>query len=173
MATLEQMGQIVSARLRERVDRLVSLVEDDAPDLADIVSAADEVGEFADTIAEIYSDLETQLTRGLSRESPDSGEVGDARKEERSGRERRRQEAKPNEAGAEEEKTKEELLEQARALNVHGRSAMGKDELAQAVEAEESVTRDELLERAREVGVEGRSSMTREELREALREAGA
>jgi hypothetical protein len=46
--------------------------------------------------------------------------------------------------------TKEQLLEQARGVNIHGRSSMSKEELAEAVEAEESQTKEELLERARE-----------------------
>ena len=168
MATLEQMGELVSEQLRERVDRLVSAVEDDTPDFLDVASLADEVGEFADTIAEIYSDLEQTLMDGLSRGSDPS-----LRTEQQPRHERRPQQPKPNRSTAEEEQTKEELLEQARELNVHGRSAMAKEELAQAVEAEESVTKDELLDRAREAGVEGRSSMTKEDLRAALRDAGA
>jgi hypothetical protein len=170
MATLDQMGELVSEQLRERVDRLVSAVEEDTPDFLDIASLADEVGEFADTIAEIYSDLEQTLMSSLSRGSDRTREVGGARKERTSRGERRQQQPNSRE---EEEKTKDELLEQARELNVHGRSSMAKDELAQAVEAEESVTKEELLERARDAGVEGRSSMTKDELREALREAGA
>jgi hypothetical protein len=168
MATLEQMGELVSEQLRERVDRLVSAVEDDTPDFLDVASLADDVGEFADTIAEIYSDLEQTLMGGLSHGSDPS-----PRTEQQSRRERRPQQSSPSRSTAEEEKTKEELLEQARELNVHGRSAMAKEELAQAVEAEESVTKDELLDRAREAGVEGRSSMTKDELRDALREVGA
>jgi hypothetical protein len=173
MATLEQVGELVSEQLRERVDRLTSAVEDDAPDLADIALLADAVGEFADTIAEIYSDLEQTLMSALSRNSDAKRQGDDPRTEQRARRERRQQPLRPNEARGEEEPTKEELLEQARELNVHGRSAMAKDELAQAVAAEDSVTKDELLDRAREADIEGRSSMTKEELREALREAGA
>jgi hypothetical protein len=173
MATLEQIGELVSEQLHERVDRLVSAVEEDAPDLADIALLADAVGEFADTIAEIYNDLEQTLMGGLSRVSDSKRQAEDPRTEQHSQQERRRQQSNPNGATSEEERTKEELLEQARELNVHGRSAMAKDELVQAVEAEESVTKDELLDRAREAGIEGRSSMTKEELRDALHEAGA
>jgi hypothetical protein len=173
MATLEQIGELVSEQLHERVDRLVSAVEDDAPDLADIAVLADAVGEFADTIAEIYTDLEQTLMGALSRASDSGRQEDKPRRDHRSRSERRRDQAKPGEATEAEERTKEELLEQARELNVHGRSAMAKDELAQAVEAEESVTKDELLERARQAAIEGRSSMTKEELRDALRDAGA
>ena len=170
MATLEQMGELVSEQLRERVDRLMSAFDDDAPDFGHVASLADAVAEFADRIAEIYSDLEQTLMSGLSRGSDPRGDLDDTGKEQRA---RRQRPSKPSQSTGEEEKTKEELLEQARELHVHGRSGMAKDELAQAVEAEESVTRDELLDRAREVGVEGRSSMTKEELRVALREVGA
>jgi hypothetical protein len=69
--------------------------------------------------------------------------------------------------------TKEELLERARDVNVQGRSAMSKDQLAEAVEAEEGKTKEELLEQAQEAGIEGRSSMSKKELRKALKEAGA
>src|SRR5206468_525212 len=48
--------------------------------------------------------------------------------------------------------TKEELLDRAREVNVHGRSSMTKDQLLEAVEAEESLTKEELLERARQAG---------------------
>jgi hypothetical protein len=173
MATLDQMGELVSEQLRERVDRLVSAIEEDAPDLADIAVLADAVGELADTIAEIYSDLEQTLMGRLSRDSNSKSQEDTPQMGGRSGRDRRRQPSKRDDATDEEERTKEELLEQARELNVHGRSAMAKDELAQAVEAEEHVTKDELLDRAREAEIEGRSSMTKEELRDALREAGA
>jgi hypothetical protein len=172
MATVQEIGGLVSEQLRERVDLLVSALEGDAPDLADIASLADSVAEFADTIAEIYSDLEQTLMAGLSRSSESHRGVDDARNQERSRRERRQRQSTQDDATDEEEKTKEELLELARELNVHGRSTMAKDELAQAVEAEESVTKEELLDRAREAGIEGRSSMTKEELRGALRETG-
>jgi hypothetical protein len=69
--------------------------------------------------------------------------------------------------------TKEQLLEQARGVNIHGRSSMSKEELAEAVEAEESQTKEELLERAREAEIDGRSGMTKKELRRALNRADA
>jgi len=161
------------AELRDRVDRVVSAVEDDTPDLAEVASLADAVGDFADTISGIYGDLEQTLMRGLRHQVEADDEAG-SEAEEAGGEQRkqRRQQSKEH-VSTEEEATKEELLEQARELNVHGRSSMGKEELAQAVEAEESLTKDDLLERAREAGVEGRSSMRKEELRDALREAGA
>jgi flagellar motor protein MotB len=152
MATLEELGESVSEQLRQRVDRLVSAVEDETADFTDIASRADAVAEFADLVAEIYGELEQMLTRDPSRQ------------------ERRKVDGAADEDG---EKTKEDLLEQARELNVHGRSSMTKDELAEAVEAEERVTKEELLERARDAEIEGRSSMDKDELRAALRDAGA
>jgi hypothetical protein len=154
MATLEQLGEAITEQLRERVERLVSAVEDDAQDFTAIANVADSVAEFADTVGDIYTDLERRLLGGL--ESGDGEQPQPAQSE-----------------SADDDVTKEELLEQARDLHVEGRSSMTKEELAQAVEAEESVTKDELLERARDANIEGRSSMTKEELRDALHEAGA
>jgi len=163
MATLEQLGEAVTEQLRERVDRLVSAVENDSPDFTEIANVADAVAEFADTIGDVYTDLERRLIGGLE------GDDGGAQ-------ERRSRTQEPQAAQSEsetEDVTKDELLEQARELHVEGRSSMTKEELAQAVDAEESVTKDELLERARDANIEGRSSMTKEELRDALHEAGA
>lgn len=163
MATLEQLGEAVTEQLRERVDRLVSAVENESQDFTEIASGADALAEFADTIGDVYTDLERRLLGGTE------GEDGDA--QERRSRTQQPQAAQSE--SADEDVTKEELLEQARELHVEGRSSMTKEELAQAVEGEESVTKDELLERAREANIEGRSSMTKEELRDALHEAGA
>jgi hypothetical protein len=163
MATLEQLGEAITEQLRERVDRLVSAVENESPDFTEIAGVADAVAEFADTISDVYTDLERRLIGGLE------GDLGAA--QERRSRTEQPQAAQSESAS--EDLTKDELLEQARELHVEGRSSMTKEELAQAVEAEESVTKDELLERAREAHIEGRSSMTKEELRDALHEAGA
>jgi len=163
MATLEQLSEAVTEQLRERVERLVSAVEDDAQDFTAIANVADSVAEFADTVGDIYTDLERRLLGGS--ESDDGNAQG-----------RRSRAKQPQGAHSEstsEDATKDELLEQARELHVEGRSSMTKEELAQAVEAEESVTKDELLECARDANIEGRSSMTKEELRDALHEAGA
>jgi hypothetical protein len=156
MATLDRVGELVTTKLRERVDRLVAAVEGDA-DFAEVARLADAVGELTDTVAEIYIDLEQTLLRGLHG----GPQAEDA--------EQRPQQADENGSSAD-DVTKEELLERAREVNVPGRSSMSKEELAQAVEAEEAVTKEELLERAREAGVEGRSAMTKEELRAALRD---
>lgn len=158
MATLEQVRELVRTELGERVDGLVSAVEEDA-DFGKTAALADAVGELVDAIAGIYGDLEEAITQG-----PGGGQ--------RAGREApaAAQQTAPDST---DDVTKGELLEQARELHVEGRSSMSKEELAKAVEAEESVTKEELLERAREAGVEGRSSMSKDELREALHEPGA
>ena len=159
MATLGQVGEVMTEQLRERVDRLASAVEDSGSDFGEIASLADAVGEFADSIAELYVDLERRLLGG-----------GDGDEREPDEPQRRRA---PKPQSNADEVTKEELLEQARELHVEGRSSMTKEELAEAVEAEEGVTKEELLERAREANIEGRSSMSKEDLREALHAAGA
>ena len=163
MATLEQLGEVITEQLRERVDRLVSAVENDSPDFAEIANGADAVAEFADTIGDVYTDLERRLLGQLEGD-------GDGPQERRS---RTQQSPSAQSESATEDATKEDLLDQARELHVEGRSSMTKEELAQAVEAEESVTKGELLERARDANIEGRSSMTKEELRDALHDAGA
>ena len=167
MATLGQVGEVITEQLRERVDRLVSAVEKDMPDFTEIAVVADAVGEFADTIADLYSDLERRLLDGLKTD--DGAQTARAQRP----RTRREQPQRSQGESASDDETKEELLEHARELQVEGRSSMTKEELAQAVEAEESVTKEELLERARDAQIEGRSSMTKDELREALHEAGA
>jgi hypothetical protein len=172
MPTLGQVGEVITEQLRERVERLVSAVESDTPDFGEIATVADAVGELADTIADLYTDLERRLLSGL--EANGDGGNGDAQESPARKPRRRRQQPQRTQAEPEPESvTKEELLEQARELHVEGRSSMTKDELAEAVEAGESVTKEELLERARDAHIDGRSSMTKEELREALHEAGA
>src|SRR3954466_8906124 len=172
MATFVDLREIVTTELRERVDRLVSAVEtDDWPDFARVSRLSDGVGEIADTIAEIYTDLDQTLMRGLNRETGGQSEGSESRQSEGSESQSRRQPEHSDSGNG--DVTKEELLERAREVNVQGRSSMTKDELAEAVEAEESVTKEELLERAREAEVEGRSSMTKDELRAALGDVGA
>ena len=171
MATLEQVGEVITEQLRERVDRLVSAVENDVPDFTEIASVAGSVGEFAETIADIYSDLERMLLGGLKGDDGDEGD-GDAQ-EAQAPRSRQQEPQAAEDASVPKDVTKEELLEQARELHVEGRSSMTKQELAQAVEAEESVSKQELLDRARDAHIDGRSSMTKEQLREALHETGA
>jgi hypothetical protein len=178
MATLEEVGELVTARLRRRVDRLVEAVQDDRPDFADVSELADGVAELADRIGDIYREVEQQLIGGLQGDSGSEGEDDAPRRSQETrsrGRQQQRQSRQQQQNGSadEEDVTKEDLLERAREVNVQGRSSMTKDELAEAVEAEESQTKEELLERAQQAEIEGRSSMTKEELRKALTEAGA
>ena len=170
MATLGQLGELLGTELRERIDGLVSAVEGETPDLTEIARLADAVGELADRIGGIYGELDELLTRGLQRGAGSGRDDEDS--QERARREPGPQSSKQHAASVD-DATKEELLERAREVNVHGRASMSKEELSEAVEAEESLTREELLERARQAGVEGRSSMRKEELRAALSEAGA
>jgi hypothetical protein len=170
MATLGQVGELVIPRLRERVDHLVEAVEEGTPDFAAVSGLADAVAEIADTIGDIYREVEQKLT-GEHQESGSQSEDGasDQQPAESSPRER----SEKNGAEPTDDVTKEELLERARDVNVHGRSTMSKDQLAEAVEAEEVKTKDELLAQAQEADIEGRSSMSKKELRMALKEAGA
>jgi hypothetical protein len=168
MATLGQVGELVTAQLLERVEGLARTVDDEASDLAEIVRLADAVGEFADAVAEIYRDIDQRLEGGLQAGSDGGDDAPGSRQHEEPGREQGGQNGQSAEGV-----TKEELLERAREVDVPGRSSMTKDELTEAVEAEESVTKEELLERARQAGIDGRSTMSKKELRQALREAGA
>jgi hypothetical protein len=172
MATLGQLGEVVTEQLRRRVERLASAVESESPDFSEIANGADSVAEFADAIADLYTEIERRLLGGL--EGGDADDAGRRPRAQRRQSQRRQQEQPPAQhEPARDDVTKDELLEQARELHVDGRSSMTKEQLAQAIEAEESVTKDELLDRARDAQIEGRSSMTKEELREALNEAGA
>ena len=171
MATLQGIGELATGQLRDRVEQLVAAVEDDAADLAEVARRADDVGELADIIGAMYMDIEQRLLSGLR--GPDaSRRQGDGGQRDRSSRPaEQRQQRSEQDDSSDDDVTKEELLEQARDLDVEGRSSMSKEELAQAVEAEQSLTKEELLERARDAGIEGRSSMSKDELRRALHDA--
>ena len=157
MATVGQVGQLVTAELRERIDKLEAVVEDGGTDLAEVARIADELGELVHTIGPTYREVERMLSPALRGDF--SPEHQDRQREEGS--------------SAVNRLTKDELLERAREANVQGRSSMSKEELAQAVEAEESLSKDELLERARQADLPGRASMTKEELRTALHDPRA
>lgn len=173
MASLEQVGEIVTTELQERVDRLVTALQEDTPDFGEVALLADAIGEVADQAATIYLDLEQTLMRGLHRDAAAQTEDNESpRNQQKVRRERRKPRTEEN-GSTDEDVTKEELLEQAREVNVHGRSSMSKQELAEAVEAEEAQTKEELLERARDAEIEGRSAMTKQELRQAINQADA
>ena len=174
MATLGQVAELVTTELRERVERLASELEEDTPDFGEVARLGDAVGEFADKTATIYLELEQTLVRGLQGDTaPEAGRNEPPRNQRTARRQQPRQPRTSGNGSTVEDITKEELLEQARGVNVHGRSSMSKQELAQAVEEEESKTKEELLERARDAEIEGRSAMTKEELRQALNQADA
>ena len=173
MASLEQVGELVTTELQERVDQLVSVLKEDTPDLGEVARLADAIAEVADQTATIYLDLEQTLMRGLHGDVAQAENDEQPRNQHQGGRHQRRGQRTEENGSAVEDVTKEELLEQAREVNVHGRSSMSKKELAEAVEAEEGQTKEELLERAREAEIEGRSAMTKKELRKALKQADA
>jgi hypothetical protein len=170
MATLGQVSDVITKQLRARTKRLLSALEDDATDFTEIVESSKAVAELAGTISDFYGEIEQMLQNPLQGSSqPEDDEESPTRSAEPSGD--HNQDPAGHNGSDQEEVTKEELLERAREMNVHGRSSMSKDELAAAVEAEENLTKDELLERARQAGIEGRSSMSKDELRAALRDA--
>jgi DNA-binding transcriptional regulator YhcF (GntR family) len=154
MATLGELGEIVTRQMRERVDRLVSAVADEGADLAEVSRLAEAIGALAGTIGDAYRELEQALMGRLQEQQ-----------------QRHDEQPVQEQSSQGENVTKEELLEEARELHIEGRSSMSKEELAEAVETEENVTKEELLERARRADIEGRSGMTKEELRKALSEA--
>jgi len=173
MASFEEMGDLLTTELRSRIDRLVSAIGDDDADFADISVLAHEVASIAAGIEETYGKVE-RLFRALREPNSDY----DRPRNERigSGAEQSPgewQHQPERDTPAPDEVTKDELLERARAANIHGRSSMSKGELADAVEAEESLSKAELLARARRAGIEVRSSMTKDELRAALSNVSA
>lgn len=171
MATLAELGEHVTTELRRRVDELAAAVENDATDFTEIGELANEVGELTTKIGEIYSDIERILIDGLGGDRGSKQPTRGSHRQDESRSNQGGQQSRRHDSAAE-DVTREELLERARELDVHGRSSMAKEELAQAVEAEEGLTKEELLERARQAGIEGRSAMTKEELRSALQDAG-
>lgn len=69
----------------------------------------------------------------------------------------------------EDEDSKDELYEQAQALDIEGRSQMSKDELKKAINKEElneleQMSKDELYEKAQKKDISGRSEMSKKEL---------
>lgn len=71
------------------------------------------------------------------------------------------------------EPTKQELYQQARELDIEGRSKMNREELHEAVRDAtvddlQEQTRDQLYDRARELDIEGRSKMNKDDLAQAI-----
>lgn len=160
MAALEDVSKVVE-ELEQRVRRLDEEVSRGGADLVQVIGLADEVAEFADSLASTFADVDEALSSRLA----DSRAGGKKRQTRRPPAGRRA--ARP--ATGEDEPTKAVLLEQAKEAAIPGRSSMTKDELAEAVESHEQLTKDELLERAKAAGIQGRSDMSKRQLIEALR----
>src|SRR5437763_11773972 len=109
MSTRGHVGELVTSRLRERVDRLESAVEDDNPDFTRITGLADAVAELADTVAEIYNDLEQTLMQGLQRD-PQSD----------TGRRRQRQSQTDDSRGGQRQREPEQEQEQEQEQERNG-----------------------------------------------------
>lgn len=76
------------------------------------------------------------------------------------------------------QKTVDELYQQAQDLDIQGRSDMNKDELVEAVAAAQTEqmqeqSLEELYQQAQDLDIQGRSNMNKDELIEALLSAGA
>ncbi|MGD1855835.1 MAG: Rho termination factor N-terminal domain-containing protein [Leptolyngbyaceae cyanobacterium] len=67
-------------------------------------------------------------------------------------------------------RTKKELYDKAKELDVDGRSSMNKSELKQAIAKEKvgDATKQELYDQAKNLEIDGRSSMNKAELKEAI-----
>ena len=189
MASLKDVTTLVD-ELEQVVGRLSDEVARGSTDFLQVVGLADEVAEFADSLASTFSAVNEQIGRRLADASGNTGRRtqsqsrrGPTNRQQQSGRAKRQpQRRKPNRqtksdgarrsaasAPPTEEPTKTELLEQAKEVGIPGRSEMSKDELAEAVEAQERQTKEELLEQAQAAGIPGRSEMSKQELLEALR----
>jgi hypothetical protein len=163
MAALKDVSN-VAEELEQRVRRLDEEVARGGADLAQVVGLADEVAEFADSLASTFAEIDEVLSRSLE----DAGAGAKKRQARRPSAGRRA--ARPATAEAEDKPTKSDLLEQAKEAAIPGRSEMSKDQLAEVVESHEQLTKDELLERAKAAGIQGRSEMSKRQLIEALRE---
>jgi hypothetical protein len=70
------------------------------------------------------------------------------------------------------DKSKAAVYEQAKELDIEGRSRMSKEELRYAISKHEQIeteaSRDELYEKAQELDIDGRSQMNKKELKQAI-----
>lgn len=139
MASLKDTRQLAQD-LTRRAGELEKALEDDV-DFARVSALADEVGAAADTIAATFAEIGELLEQGLGDDAAGA------------------------EDGASDEQTKEDLLRRAREVDLPGRSAMSKEELAQALD---DPTKEQLYSRAQEADIPGRSEMTKEELAKAV-----
>jgi hypothetical protein len=160
--------------IHERSSALHDNLTGDEVDFAKLVELADQVAATADKLAATFAEMDEALTRTLNGEWPtgngpgEKGEEGltEALAPGRAARKRRRSEQR-----ADEEPTKDELLERAKEVDLSGRSEMSKQELRKSLDKEDALTKAELLERARQADIPGRSEMSKDELRRALNEA--
>jgi hypothetical protein len=172
MATLKDASE-----LTEELRALVRQLDDQVAgggDLLNLVTLADDVAEFADSLATTFAAIDEELGRSLSNAG---GAKARSPRTKRQARPSRAQSGarrtKAPQAREEPEPTKSDLLEQAQEAAIPGRSSMSKEELAEAVEAQEELTKQELLERARALDIPGRSEMSKQQLLEALRKEEA
>jgi hypothetical protein len=172
MATLKDASELTE-ELRALVRQLDEQVAGGG-DLLNLVTLADDVAEFADSLAATFAAIDDELGRSLSNAGGAKKRAAEAKRQARpkraqSGATR----AKAPQASEEPEPTKSELLEQAQEAAIAGRSSMSREELAEAVEAQEELTKEELLERARALDIPGRSEMSKQQLLKALRKEEA
>lgn len=165
MASLKDVSEVVTEELEQRIRRLHEGIVEGGGDLAQLVALADEVAEFADSMASTFAAIDEELGRRVAEARAVA--AGGAEKRRRRGGQRRAASAIRGEAA--DEPTRAELLEQAQEADIAGRSSMSKEELAEAVESQEHLTKEELLEQAKAAGIPGRSQMSKEELIEAIR----
>ena len=65
---MREIGELAAGELQERVDQLVSAVQDTEADFAQTASIATGIGELAERIAAMYGDVEQTLARGFEDE---------------------------------------------------------------------------------------------------------
>ena len=182
MASLKDVTTLVD-ELEQLVHRLSEEVAKGRTDFLQVVGLADEVAEFADSLAaksqpqrrkpkrQTKSDGARRSAASAARtEEPTKSELLEQAKEvDIPGRSEMSKDELAEAVESQTQQTREELLEQAQAAGIPGRSEMSKDELAEAVRSQERQTKEELLEQAQAAGIPGRSEMSKQELLEALR----
>jgi hypothetical protein len=164
MASLKDASQ-----LTDELGALVRQLDEEVAgggELLNLVTLADNVAEYADSLATTFAAIDEELRRRLSDAKAGAPGAQAKRQVRRSGA--RSGATRTKTPKTTEESTKAELLEQATEAAIPGRSSMSKEELVEAVEAREELTKEELLERARALDIPGRSEMTKQQLLKAL-----
>ena len=174
MASLKHAAELTD-ELGLLVRRLDEEVSTSGADLMTLTALADEVAEFADSLATAFAAIDEDLSQRLAVARPPKRQGQGARKRggRRSGERRAPARARTPQATKEEEPTKDELLEQAQAAVIPGRSTMSKEELAKAIDSHEQLTKEELLEQARALDIAGRSEMSKQQLLQAIKKEEA